>query len=99
MAGMADEEMASMRGMSSLPIVTELKHFQAKWLPVRRPEMRRNKKSRASRSYGKEAAWVHSLRAGALSLIFGLALMAGILPAVAADRPVKIVALGDSLTA
>lgn len=86
--------------MSSLPIVTELKHFQAKWLPVRRPEMRRNKKSRAlSRSYGKEAAWVHSLRAGAVSLIFGLALMMGILPGMAADRPVKIVALGDSLTA
>ena len=86
--------------MSSLPIVTELKHFRAKWLPVRRPEMRRNKKSRVlSRSYGKEAAWVHSLRAGAVSLIFGLALMAGILPGLAADRPVKIVALGDSLTA
>jgi acyl-CoA thioesterase I len=88
-----------MKGIGSLPIVTELKHFQAKWVPVRGPEMRRNKKSRAPRSYGKEAAWVHSLRAGALSLIFGLALIMGILPGMAADRPVKIVALGDSLTA
>jgi acyl-CoA thioesterase-1 len=80
MAGMADEEMASMKGMSSLPIVTEL--------------------SRAlSRSYGKKAGRVHSLRAGAVSLIFGIALMMGLHPGMAADRPVKIVALGDSLTA
>jgi acyl-CoA thioesterase-1 len=52
-----------------------------------------------SRSYGKKAGRVHSLHAGAVSLIFGIVLMMGLHPAMAADRPVKIVALGDSLTA
>jgi acyl-CoA thioesterase-1 len=71
-----------MKGMGSLPIVTELSRM-------------------LSRSYGKTAGRVHSLRAGAVSLIFGeiLASILGLHLAMAADRPVKIVALGDSLTA
>jgi len=51
------------------------------------------------RSYGKEAARVHSLKATAFVLIGCAALLMGPIPAKAADRPVKIVALGDSLTA
>jgi acyl-CoA thioesterase-1 len=72
-----------MRGIGSLPIVTKLKHalkhVLATW----------------SRSYGKDAARVHSLRAFAFSLILLIGLQSG----MAADRPVKIVAFGDSLTA
>ena len=50
-------------------------------------------------SYGKEAVRVHSLKAMALALV-GLGMLAmGAIAAKAADRPVKIVALGDSLTA
>jgi acyl-CoA thioesterase-1 len=52
-----------------------------------------------SRSYGKRDAGVHSLRAAAFALIGCGMLLAGVFPAAAADRPVKIVALGDSLTA
>lgn len=80
MAGLEGEEMASMKGMGSLLIVTEL--------------------GRALfRSYGKEAAGVHRLKNTTLALIGCLALLMGAIPAKAADRPVKIVALGDSLTA
>jgi acyl-CoA thioesterase-1 len=76
--------MASMREMNSLSIVTELKHFQA---------------SPALRSYGKRVAQVHRLKAIVLALIGCAALLLGAGVAVAQDRPVKIVALGDSLTA
>jgi acyl-CoA thioesterase-1 len=89
-----------MKAMGSLLIVTELKHFQAKWVPVRRPEMRQNKKNRGLfRSYGKEAVRVHSLKVIAFALIGCAALLTGSIAVKAADRPVKIVALGDSLTA
>jgi acyl-CoA thioesterase I len=68
-----------MKGMASLPIVTELK--------------------RLSSSYGKKAAWVHPLRAAAFCLVVLMALAVGLHSGAAADRPVKIVALGDSLAA
>jgi acyl-CoA thioesterase-1 len=51
------------------------------------------------RSYGKEAARVHSLKATVFALIGCAALLSGPIAAKAADPPVKIVALGDSLTA
>jgi acyl-CoA thioesterase-1 len=80
MAGAEGGEMASMKGIASLLIVTEL--------------------GRALfRSYGKEAVRVHSLRAIVFALIGCAGLLAGPIAAKAADRPVKIVALGDSLTA
>jgi acyl-CoA thioesterase-1 len=85
--------------MSSLSIVTELKHFQAKWIPVRRPEMRQNKTCRALWSYGKRAVAVQSANVTAVTLIACAMLIFGSGVADAADRPVKIVALGDSLTA
>jgi acyl-CoA thioesterase-1 len=52
-----------------------------------------------SRSYGKEAALVHSLQAVLAALLSGALLWAAPVAAQASDRPVKIVALGDSLTA
>jgi acyl-CoA thioesterase-1 len=55
--------------------------------------------SRAFRSYGKRGVAVHSLRAMAFTLIGCAALFWGSIAVKAADRPVKIVALGDSLTA
>ena len=52
-----------------------------------------------SRSYGKGGRRVHSAKAAVLALIGCAALLGGLVTADAADRPVKIVALGDSLTA
>ena len=52
-----------------------------------------------SRSYGKDGRRVHSAKAAAFALIACAALLGGLVTAAAADRPVKIVALGDSLTA
>lgn len=51
------------------------------------------------RSYGKEARRVHSVKAAAFALIACGSLLCGLVTTAAADRPVKIVALGDSLTA
>jgi len=56
-------------------------------------------KHRALRSYGKRAVAVHSLIVTAVTLIACAMLMFGSGTVEAADRPVKIVALGDSLTA
>ena len=52
-----------------------------------------------SRSYGKGGRRVHSAKAAVLALIACAALLGGLVTADAADRPVMIVALGDSLTA
>jgi acyl-CoA thioesterase-1 len=52
-----------------------------------------------SRSYGTKAAAVHSLIVTAVTLVACAMLIFGSGVAEAADRPVKIVALGDSLTA
>ena len=83
------------------------------WVPVRRPEMRQNKTmerfqdsaqhestpSHAFRSYGKRGVAVHSLKTAIFALVSCAAILLGSVVAEAADRPVKIVALGDSLTA
>jgi acyl-CoA thioesterase-1 len=55
--------------------------------------------SRAFRSYGKRMVAVQSLTVTILALIGCAALFMGSVAVKAADRPVKIVALGDSLTA
>ena len=52
-----------------------------------------------SRSYGKGSRRVHSAKAAAFALIACAALLSGLVTADAADCPVRIVALGDSLTA
>ena len=54
------------------------------------------RRNRVSRSYGKQAGFVKRI-ALAFALLLGGGGMAG--PALAADRPVKIVVLGDSLVA
>src|SRR5260221_7835815 len=56
----------------------------------------------APRSYGRRGAWVQVLgRAFALAaaLLSGVGEWGPVLPAAAADGPLRIVALGDSLTA